>query len=124
MRAYFNLGEWIREKWKTQAVFAEKLGVTQGRVSKWLTAAEGVSADYQAKIRKLGYQGPWPAEEAQEPAPPTGGPYITEKDAARELGKLEGRIETLEKRLEEALEQLRDLYLRGPKESRPQEPPR
>jgi hypothetical protein len=93
MRAYFNLGEWIRDKWKTQAVFAEKMGVAQGRVSKWLTAAEGISPDYQAKIRKLGYQGPWPQEEAKETPAAAGSPYVTASELAELRGAVKAHVE-------------------------------
>jgi hypothetical protein len=61
-----KLGEWIKVKWKTQGAFGDKLGVAQGRVSKWVLGTEGITEDYQARIRKLGYTGPWPREEAQE----------------------------------------------------------
>lgn len=93
MQEYSNLGEWILGKWKTQAAFAEKLGVRQGQVSRWIAGANEISEEYQDKIRKAGYKGPWPSEEAKEAPAPAAGPYVTEKD----FGKLEGRIEALEK---------------------------
>jgi len=88
-----NLGNWIREKWGSQVAFAEKLGVQQSRVSKWLSGREGVSQDYQGKIRKLGYSGPWPREEAKEAPAPAG----IEPTRSEELWKLTGRVEALEK---------------------------
>lgn len=88
----FELGKWISGKWKTQVAFSEKLGVHQGRVSRWLNGQDGISAEYQAAIRKLGYTGPWPQEEAQDAA--AGGPalYVTRE----EFEDVPGRLKRLE----------------------------
>lgn len=113
MQQDFELGKWIREKWKSQVAFSTKLGVNQARVSKWLSLTEGVSPDYQAKIRKMGYTGPWPREEAKEAAAPAG---VSE----REIGKLEGRIEALERQLERLAEGFRHHMTKEPGEAHPQ----
>lgn len=112
MTRLLNLGEWIREKHKSQRAFAEKLGVDATRLSRWLNLSDGISEDYKAKIRKLGYTGPWPSEEAQESPAPAGGPYVTEKDFAHENGRLTGRIEVLERAFEKLGEAVRELALR------------
>ena len=116
----FNLGRWIRDKYRSQAKFAEKLGVDPTRLSRWMNLSDGISDEYQAKIRKLGYTGPWPNEEAQESPALAGGPYVTEKafeDVPGRLKRLEedsravlplvqavrdldARVRELEKRLE------------------------
>lgn len=88
-----TLGDWISEKYKTQAAFADALDVQQSRVSKWLSGREPVPETYQKKIFALKYKGPWPIEEAQESPAGAGGPYVTEKAFI----KLEGRVEALEK---------------------------
>lgn len=118
MREYSNLGKWIREKFQTQAVFGEKIGVRQGRVSKWVLGQEGISPEYQKAIRKLGYTGPWPAEEAQDAA--AGGPasYVTREEFAELRGALGARIDGLERALERMGEIVRDL-VRESEQSRP-----
>ncbi len=75
-----NLGRWIREKFGSQAQLAQKMGIHPTMISRWM-AGNGMSEDYQAKIRKLGYTGPWPREEVQE-APAAG---ITPEQHAREI---------------------------------------
>jgi len=78
MHEYSNLGDWVTGKWKTQSALAEKLGVRQGQISRWISGENEISDGYQEKIRKLGYKGPWPEKKAQEPAASAGGPYVTE----------------------------------------------
>jgi len=107
-----NLGKWIREKWRTQVAFAEKLGVHQGRLSKWLGGAEGISDDYQAKIRKLGYVGPWPSEEAKEASAPVGGPYVTVADFAEWRGYWRAGTERVLEEAEAMKKQIADLARR------------
>lgn len=107
------LGEWIREKFRSQAKFAEKLGVDPTRLSRWMNRVDGISDDYQAKIRKLGYTGPWPREEAQEAPAPAGGPYVTEKDFAEWRGYWRGGMEALLKRVDDLEDQVRKLRQPG-----------
>jgi transcriptional regulator with XRE-family HTH domain len=78
MHEYLNLGDWITGKWKTQVAFAEKMGVRQSQISRWISGTNEISEEYQEKIRKLGYKGPWPERKAQEAPPPAGGSYVTE----------------------------------------------
>lgn len=110
-----TLGAFRKGKGLSQEEFGKKLGLSQATYQSYESGRTSIPEDIQAKIRRMGYDGPWPKDLIQEaPAP------VSE----REIGKLEGRIETLERRLEQAFEQIRDLYLRGPKESRPGETPR
>jgi hypothetical protein len=103
------LGDWIKEKWKTQAAIGVKLGVAQGRVSKWVLGTEGISEDYQARFRKLGYTGPWPREEAQE-AQAGGQPtYVTREELAELRGAVRAHIEQWERGQEKVLRRLEAL---------------
>jgi transcriptional regulator with XRE-family HTH domain len=108
----FELGKWISSKWGTQVKFADKLGVTQGRVSRWLKGQDGISADYQTAIRKLGYTGPWPAEEAQDAAAGGPAPYVTREEFAEERGALRAEIRLLREALEKMGEAIRALDIR------------
>ena len=104
-----NLGKWIKGKYRSQAAFAQKLGVDPTRLSRWLNLADGISDEYQAKIRKLGYSGPWPDEESQEAPAPAGGPYVTEKDFAEWRGYWRGGMEGVLERLKALEDQVRTL---------------
>lgn len=108
----FSLGKWIREKWKTQIAFSEKLGVHQARVSKWLSGIDGISDEYQEKIRKMGYKGPWPQEEAKEVSAPAGGPYATASDLAELKGAVRAHVEQWERGQEKVLQRLEDALRR------------
>jgi hypothetical protein len=113
------LGKWIREKFGSQTQFGLKLGVNPTMVSRWMNGG-GISDDYKAKIRKLGYTGPWPREEAQEA--PAGVVTREEYEAIRqELWKVVGRLETLERAFERQGEVVRDL-VRESEGSRPRGP--
>jgi transcriptional regulator with XRE-family HTH domain len=90
-----KLGDWIKSKYKSQAAFAEELGVQQSRVSKWLSGAEAIPEDFRDRIERLKYKGPWPREEAQA-APTASG-------ASEEVVKLKGRVEALENQILAAL---------------------
>lgn len=72
-----NLGKWIRAKYKSQIRFSEKIEAHPTVISRWMGGG-GISEEYQAKIRKLGYTGPWPDEEAKE-APQAMGTGMTPK---------------------------------------------
>lgn len=115
-----NLGEWIRSRFGSQDGLAEKLKVSVATVSAYKTGRINIPPKAQEAIRKLGYTGPWPNEEAQEAPAPAGGPYVTEKafeDVPGRLKRLEedsravlplvqavrdldARVRELEKRLE------------------------
>jgi transcriptional regulator with XRE-family HTH domain len=109
MREYSNLGEWIKDKHKTQAAFAEKMGVRQGRVSRWMSGEDGISPEYQEKIRKLGYKGPWPERQAQEAAAPAGATYVTREELAELRGAVRAHIEQWERGQEKVLRRLEAL---------------
>jgi hypothetical protein len=108
-----NLGEWIRSRWGSQDVLAEKLKVSVATVSAYKTGRINVPPKIQDAIRKLGYVGPWPREEAKEAAAPAG---VSE----REIGKLEGRIEALERQVERLAEGFRHHMTKEPGEAHPQ----
>ena len=54
-----NLGKWIKEKFGSQAQFAQEIGADPTLVSRWMGGA-GISDAYQKKIRDLKYKGPFP----------------------------------------------------------------
>jgi hypothetical protein len=112
MRQVSNLGRWINEKYRSQVVFAEKVGAHPTMVSRWLSGKEGVSPDYQDKIRALKYVGPWPREEAQETPAQAGGPYVTEKDFAEWRGYWRAGTEGVLERLATAEKTIADLVRR------------
>lgn len=118
-----NLGDWIRDKHKTQQALAEKLGVQQSRVSKWVKG-ESIPKAYQDALRDLKYKGPWPSEEAS-PAPRSGSPgaegdYISREEHARTVGQLEGQIRMLERALENLAEAYRAHILKEPERAHPE----
>lgn len=90
-----TLGKWIREKFRSQAKFGTKIGAHPTLISRWMGGG-GISDDYQAAIRKLGYTGPWPADEAQDAAAGGPAPYVTREEYA----VLKDRLETLRKDLD------------------------
>lgn len=98
-----NLGKWIREKFGSQTQMALKLGVNPTMISRWMNGA-GISDDYKAKIRKLGYSGPWPHEEAQEAQ--------TAGVSREDHWKLVGRVEAIERAFERLAEGVRELAIR------------
>ncbi len=60
MARFESFEGWFKEKYGSQAVLAEKLGVAQNTVSQWLTGKTRISPEIQKACRKLGYDGPWP----------------------------------------------------------------
>lgn len=102
-----NLKDWRGGKGWTQGDLAEKIGSNQKSYSAYETGRTVLPGEVQAKLRKLGYTGPWPHQEEASEAIPAAVFH-------REIGKLEGRVETLERRLEEAFVLIRDLKLKGP----------
>lgn len=100
-----KLGDWIKDKYKSQAAFAELLGVTQSRVSKWLSGYEPIPDDFQKRIEGLKYKGPWPRQEAEETAAPTGD-RLTREDFLKAIGGLESRLKDLEGVVEDLAEGL------------------
>lgn len=108
-----NLGEWIKATYGDQGGLAEALvpPVAKNTVSSWKTGRNGIPPDYQKQIRKLGFKGLWPSQEAQESAAAPGGPYVTREELAELRGRLEGRIEVLERALERLGEGVRLLAI-------------
>jgi hypothetical protein len=94
----YTLGKWIRERFKSQTKFGAKTGAHPTLISRWMGGG-GISEEYQTAIRKLGYTGPWPAEEAQDTAAGGPAPYVSRE----EYGELVGRLKRLE-------EEMRALY--------------
>jgi len=106
------LGDWIRDEFKSQAAFAEKLGVQQSRVSKWLSGAEAIPETIRDRIEALKYKGPWPREERQK-APPTGEEYYVTREEFLELKTaLKVHIEYWERGEEKVLQRLMDALRR------------
>lgn len=93
MPRVLELGKWIREKHKSQAAFAKKLGVDPTRLSRWLNLSDGISEVYKLKIQKMGYSGPWPEDEAQEATAPAGETYATASALAELRGALKAHVE-------------------------------
>lgn len=60
-----NLGEWITRKWGDQDSLAEKLKVSRATVSAYKTGRINIPPKIQDQLRKMGYDGPWPRQEAQ-----------------------------------------------------------
>ena len=109
-----DLKAWRKSKGWTQGAVADKIGAIQGTYGAYETGRISIPAPIQAKLRKIGYDGPMPRQEAQD-APAAG---VSREDVATELGKLEGRIERLETAYEKLGELVRDL-VRESEESRP-----
>ena len=101
-----DLKAWRKSKGWTQGALAEKIGAIQGTYGAYETGRISIPAPIQGKLRKLGYAGPWPA---QEEAPQPAGVIITGETFHREIGRLEGRVETLERAVERMGEIVRDL---------------
>lgn len=60
MPNFENFENWMKEKWGNQSALAQELGVNQNTVSSWKTGRSRVHPDFQAKLRELGYDGPFP----------------------------------------------------------------
>lgn len=54
-----NLGKWVKDKYGSQAQFAQEIGADPTLVSRWMNG-HGISDAYKEKIRDLKYKGPWP----------------------------------------------------------------
>jgi transcriptional regulator with XRE-family HTH domain len=104
-----NLREWRKTKGWLQGDLADKLGEARPTYQKMESGVGPISPAVEAKLRKLGFDGKLPRQEAKEaPAETIPAAYY------REMGRLEGRLEAVERRLEEAFALIRDLKLKGP----------
>lgn len=106
-----NLREWRRSKGWNQSDAAAKLRIAQNTYSAWETGRSEIPADGERDLRKMGYTGPLPRQEAPAASPAD---YVTRED----FWKLVGRLETLERAFEKQGEIVRDL-VRESEESRP-----
>jgi transcriptional regulator with XRE-family HTH domain len=60
MPKFESLEDWIDKKWITQGALGEKLGVASNTVSQWVSGKSRIKPPMQAKIRALGFDGPFP----------------------------------------------------------------
>lgn len=60
MPKFESLEDWIEKKWGTQGALAAKLNMAQNTVSAWLVGKSRIKPQIQAKIKALGYDGPFP----------------------------------------------------------------
>jgi hypothetical protein len=104
LEANLELGDWIIAKFRKKGKFAEKIGADPTLVSRWLSG-KGISDEYQAKIRKLGYTGSWPRESA--------GPsdYVTRAEFEEALDAVEDSIVVIRALLQSLPEGSRPLAL-------------
>lgn len=108
-----TLGAFRKGKGFSQEEFGKKLGLSQATYQSYESGRTSIPEDIQGKIRKMGYIGPWPQEEVKD-APPAA--QVSE----REIGKLEGRIEALERVVERLAEAFRHHMTKEPDEAHPQ----
>lgn len=93
---------------------AAKVGVNDKTYGAYEVGRNDIPHDVQGRLRKVGFTGPWPREEAQAPS----GDFTPRED----YWKLVGRVETLERTVEKLGEIVRDL-VRESEESRRAERP-
>lgn len=55
-----DLKDWRKSKGLTQGELADKIGALPNTYQAYESARIGIPPDIQAKIRKMGYKGPWP----------------------------------------------------------------
>lgn len=101
-----NLKGWRKSKGWRQEDLADKLGEPRPTYQSWETGrTPTIPPEVQAKLRKLGYKGPWPVDESKS-AP--GGDYVTRAE-----------FDELSADLEDACEVIRFLLRELPAGSRP-----
>lgn len=88
-----KLKAWRKSKGWSQEELAAKVGANQKTYGAYETGRNDISAEVQAKLRKLGYTGPWPREEAQESTVPANGAYVTREEFAELRGALGAHVE-------------------------------
>ncbi len=92
-----NLKNWRVGKGLTQGELADKVGSNQKSYSAYETGRTAVPGEIQAKLRKLGYSGPFPHEEKAKPE----GDFITREEFAEWRGYWKAGTENLLERLED-----------------------
>lgn len=97
-----NLKEWRRSKGWNQGEIAAKLRIAQNTYSAWETGRSDIPADGERDLRKLGFTGPLPRQEA---API----YVTEAQLAEWRGYWRAGMEGVLARLEALEDQVRKL---------------
>lgn len=95
---------------------AGKLGELRTTYQAWEAGRTAIPPGVQAKLKKLGYDGPWPQDETKSPAQ---GDYITREEFAEYRGATAQRIQDLRDNLEDTCEVVRFLLTLVPPESRP-----
>lgn len=104
-----NLKEWRRSKGWNQGEIAAKLRIAQNTYSAWETGRSEIPADGERDLRKLGFAGLLPRQEAA----PAGGPYVTEAQLAEWRGYWRAGMEGVLKRLDDLEDQVRKLRQRA-----------
>jgi transcriptional regulator with XRE-family HTH domain len=104
-----NLKDWRKSKGWGQADLADKIGSNQKTYSAYETGRlKDIPPEIQARLRKLGYAGPWPKDEGLEEAP-AGGPYVTEAQLAEWRGYWRAGMESVLSRVDALEDQVRKL---------------
>ena len=60
MPKFESLEDWIEKVWKDQESLGEKVGVARNTVSQWKNGKSRIKPPMREKLKKLGYDGPWP----------------------------------------------------------------
>lgn len=98
--------DWIRLKWGDQGELAEKLKISRGTVSAYATGRINIPPATQEKLRKLGYVGAWPRDEAKESQSINA---LTREEFAEYRGMVKAEVSMLKEGLERAMEKIRQL---------------
>jgi transcriptional regulator with XRE-family HTH domain len=84
------LREWRRSKGWNQGEIAAKLRIAQNTYSAWETGRSEIPADGERDLRKLGFAGQLPRQDAAASAP---APYVTREELAELRGALKAHVE-------------------------------
>lgn len=94
-----SLGAFRKEKGFSQEEFGKKLGLSQATYQSYESGRTSIPEEIRAKIKKLGYTGPWPQEEAKVPAADA----ISREEFAELKGATQAEIRLLRENLERPL---------------------
>ncbi len=108
MPKFENLETWIDVKWGSQIALGEKIGVAGNTVSQWLSGKSRIKPLIQDKLRKLGYDGPFPEgnkELTQDDLQALGRDLVrvtnhSHEDLKRDIQALGAAVQEILKRLE------------------------